>query len=238
MKRIFRFATAALVLLLCGGGGVFLWQSGFFAALSSQEALQNYIAQFAPYSHLCFFLLQFLSVVLAPIPSNISAAAGGMLFGTWPAFFLTISAVLSASLLVFLLARTLGQPFVDRTVSARVSEKYLSVVRAKTDAFLILAFLFPFFPDDLLCILAGLTTISTRRFLVIAVLTRPWGLLVASALGGATLTLPLWAMALLGIIGLSVFLLGMKYGDQWVAAILQRFRREGGDVKSGGKKNC
>ena len=128
------------------------------------------------------------------------------------------------SLLVFLLARALGQSFADRLVSRAISDKYLSIVRAKTDTFLILAFLLPFFPDDLLCILAGLTAISTPRFLVIVVLTRPWGLLVASALGGATLTLPLWAMVLLGIIGVAVFLLGMKYGDRWEESILKKFR--------------
>ena len=215
MKHLLKITSAVLVLLLCALGGVFLWRSGFFAALSSQQALQDYISQFAPYSHLCFFLLQFLSVVLAPIPSNLSAAAGGMLFGTWPSFFLTIAAVLSASLLVFLLARALGQSFADRLVSRAISDKYLSIV---------LAFLLPFFPDDLLCILAGLTAISTPRFLVIVVLTRPWGLLVASALGGATLTLPLWAMVLLGIIGVAVFLLGMKYGDRWEESILKKFR--------------
>lgn len=132
MKHLLKITSAVLVLLLCALGGVFLWRSGFFAALSSQQALQDYISQFAPYSHLCFFLLQFLSVVLAPIPSNLSAAAGGMLFGTWPSFFLTIAAVLSASLLVFLLARALGQSFADRLVSRAISDKYLSIVRAKT----------------------------------------------------------------------------------------------------------
>ena len=45
-------------------------------AVRSLEALRAYIAGFAPYSHLLFFLVQFLSVVLAPIPSNITAAAG------------------------------------------------------------------------------------------------------------------------------------------------------------------
>ncbi len=51
--------------------------------------------------------------------------------------------------------------------------------------FLTLAFLFPFFPDDLLCILAGLSSLSFRCFAVIVLLARPWGLLFASALGGA-----------------------------------------------------
>ena len=55
MKHLLKITSAVLVLLLCALGGVFLWRSGFFAALSSQQALQDYISQFAPYSHLCFF---------------------------------------------------------------------------------------------------------------------------------------------------------------------------------------
>ena len=38
----------------------------------------------------------------------------------------------------------------------------------------------------MLCILAGLTNITLGRFAVIVLLTRPWGLLAASALGGAS----------------------------------------------------
>lgn len=124
--------------------GLFLWQSGFFAAAESQESLRAYIENFSPYSHLCFFLIQFLSVILAPIPSNISALAGGVLFGTWVSFLLTFSAVTIGSLLVFSLARSLGRNAVTRLVGSKVSEKYLDVIHAKTDTFLVLAFLFPF----------------------------------------------------------------------------------------------
>lgn len=160
-----------------------------------------------------------------PIPSNISALAGGVLFGTWVSFLLTFSAVAAGSLLVFSLARGLGRDAVTRLVGQKVSEKYLDVIHAKTDIFLVLAFLFPFFPDDVLCILAGLTQISFRRFAGIILCTRPWGLLFASALGGASFSIPAWGMALIGAAGLLLFLLGMKYGDRAEAAILRRLRR-------------
>ena len=224
-KRSLQIGTLIAVLLLLVGGGNFLFRSGFFAAAADQESLRAYIQRFAPYSHLFFFLLQFLSVVLAPIPSNITALAGGVLFGTWVSFFLTFAAVVCASLLVFQLARWLGREFVTRVVGERVSAKYLDVIHAKTDIFLILAFLFPFFPDDLLCILAGLTAISLRRFLIIVLLTRPWGLLFASALGGASFSIPWWGMALIGVGGLLLFILGMKYGDRVEESILHRLGR-------------
>ena len=120
----------------------------------------------------------------------------------------------------------LGRDFADRLVSRRLSDRYQDVIRAKTDIFLLLAFLFPFFPDDVLCILAGLTNITLGRFAVIVLLTRPWGLLVASALGGASFSLPWWGMALIGLGGLGLFLVGMKYGDQVEERVLRRLRRK------------
>lgn len=213
-----------LTLLLLLGGGWFLYATGFFRAVTSLPQLRAYINRFAPCSHLLFFLLQFLSVVLAPIPSNIVAAAGGVLFGTWPAFLLTFGAVLTGSMLVFTLARILGRDFADRLVSRKLSEKYQELLRAKAPVFLTLAFLFPFFPDDMLCILAGLTKLSFRRFAVIVLATRPWGLLFASALGGSTLKLPLWVMAPIALVGLVLFLLGMKYGDKIEEMLLWRLK--------------
>lgn len=224
MKNRQKLITLAAAVLLLGAGGWFLYSSGFFRAAGSLEGLRAYIDRFAPYSHLLFFLVQFLSVVLAPIPSNITAAAGGLLFGTWPAFVITFGAVAAGSLLVFWLARALGRDFADRVVSRKLSEKYQDVLRAKAPVFLVLAFLFPFFPDDVLCILAGLTKLSFGHFAAIVLLTRPWGLLFASALGGSTLSLPPWVMVPIGLVGAALFLLGMKYGDRLEASVLRRLR--------------
>lgn len=220
-QKLFLFAVT---LLLLAGGGWFLSSSGFFQAARSLDGLRAYIDRFAPCSHLFFFLLQLLSVILAPIPSNITAAAGGVLFGTWTAFLLTFAAVAAGSLLVFGLARALGRDFADRVVSRKLSDKYQDILRSKAPVFLTLAFLFPFFPDDMLCILAGLTDISFRRFTVIVLLARPWGLLFASALGGSTLGLSPWVMVPIALAGLALFLLGMKYGDRLEERLLARLK--------------
>ena len=215
---VFTILLLAVIALL-------LWRTGFFQAIASEETLAVYIQAFTPWSHLMYFAVQLFSVILAPIPSNITAAVGGLLFGTLPAFLLTWGAVVLGSLVVFALARSLGQRFVEGLVSRKVSEKYLDLVRRKRDVFLLLAFLFPFFPDDILCILAGLTDISWKRFLVLCLAARPWGLLVACAFGGSALDIPIWAMALIGLAGIAVFLLGMKYGDKLEQAILDRLKK-------------
>jgi len=53
----------------------------------------------------------------------------------------------------------------------------------------------------------------------------------SAALGGAAFHVSPWAMVLIGVAGLVLFLLGMKYGDQIEAAILKRLsRRKGNDA--------
>lgn len=225
MKRHQWAATLILTILLLGGGALLLWQTGFFAAATSLEGMRGYIEYFSPYSHAVYFLIQLLSVIIAPIPSNITALAGAVLFGTWTSFLLTAAAVIGGSMLVFWLARMLGRSFADRLVSQRVSDKYLEVIKRKRDIFLILVFLFPFFPDDLICILAGLTDVGYLRFFLIVTLTRPWGLLVACALGGSVISIPLWGMAVIGAVGLALFLVCLRYGDRWEQALLNRFQK-------------
>ena len=215
---VFVLAALAVIVLV-------MYRTGFFAAMRTKNGLAQYISATAPWSHLVYFLIQLASVIVTPIPSNITAAVGAVLFGLWPSFLLTWAAVAAGSALVFLLARALGRNFADQFVSQKLSDKYLDVIRRKRDVFLALAFLFPFFPDDLLCILAGLTDISFRRFFILVLLTRPWGLLVACAVGSSTLSIPLWGMALLGAAGLVLFLLAMKCGDRVEAAILERLKK-------------
>ena len=71
-------------------------------------------------------------------------------------FLITLVAVLVGSCTTFTLARTLCKNFADRVIRPKLSPKYLELLDRKRDTFLALAFFFPLFPDDLLCIMAGL----------------------------------------------------------------------------------
>lgn len=224
-RRPLKILLWVLTLAILGGSVWALYATGFFEAAGSQQKLGEYIARCAPWSHLAYFGVQLASVVIAPIPSNLTAAAGAYLFGLWPSFLLTWGAVALGSAVVFGLARALGQGFVSQFVSEKASGKYLDVIRRKRDVFLALAFLFPFFPDDILCILAGLTDIPFKRFFLLVAVCRPWGLLVSCGVGSATVSIPWWGMALLGALGLAVFLLAMKYGDKLEDAVMKRLEK-------------
>ena len=225
-KKIIRIILVVLaVAALLAAGGCTLWKNGFFEKINSVEALREVIAGAGVWAGAVYFALQMMTVIVAPIPSNISMMAGALALGFWPAMILGVLAVIAGSVIVFLAARALGRNAVQRFLDKGVMEKYLPIIEEKQDMFLFLTMLFPFFPDDALCMLAGLTKIPLGRFVAIMALARPWGLVVAALLGSGSLSLPVWAWAVIGGAGLLIFVFAMKYSAQIEEALLGLVRR-------------
>lgn len=213
-KRARRIALAVLVVLALAAGVFALYRNGWFERIGSVEELRALIDRAGAFAGIVFFLLQMLTVIIAPIPSNVTMMAGALALGFWQAMLLGIAAIWAGSMLMFLLARRLGHRAVQRWMDHGIMEKYLPVIEEKQDMFLFLTLLFPFFPDDMLCILAGLTSMPTARFAGIMLLARPWGLIFAALLGSGELSLPAWGWAvLIGVLAV-IFVLAMKYSRQ------------------------
>ena len=209
-----------------------LWRGGWLNRLGSVEELRALIDQTGAWAGVVYFLLQMMTVIIAPIPSNVTMMAGALALGFWEAVFLGVLAVLAGSMIMFSAARRLGRDAVQRFVDRSVMEKYLPVIEEKQDMFLFLTLLFPFFPDDMLCILAGLTTIPLRRFAAIMALARPWGLVFAALVGSGAIAMPAWAWAVLAVPMAAVFYLMMKHS----AAIEDRLFRACRRISGRGKK--
>ena len=100
-----KWLAALAIVLLLAAFCVVLWHTGLLEKLKNVEQLQVYLASHTPWSQLIFLGLQLCSVIIAPIPSNIIAAAGGAVFGVWPGFLITLVAVLVGSCTTFTLAQ-------------------------------------------------------------------------------------------------------------------------------------
>ncbi len=187
-----------LTIAILGGSVGALYATGFFQAAGSPQAMGDYIARCAPWSHLAYFGVQLVSVVVAPIPSNITAAAGAWLFGMWPAFLLTWGAVTLGSCLVFALARAWARDSSAGFVSEKLSDDTLTDPR-KTECFCP-GLLFPFFPDDIPdASLAGAATTSPfRQFSSSGGAGQALGAVVCLHGGQRHPGPSLWAMALAG----------------------------------------
>lgn len=139
----------------------------------SQEELRAYISSFGAIAPIVYVLISFLQVTFIPIPSTVTILAGNYVFGPWISFLCSYIGCLSGSILAFGLGRWIGRPFVNWVAgSAEKVDGWLKKLKGREKILLFFMFLLPFFPDDVLCSVAGVLPISWGGFIVIQVLTR------------------------------------------------------------------
>lgn len=219
-KNVIAFTVTAVLILLMFGFLLYL-----------EEDIAGLLERTAPYSHIVFFAIQLLSVILAPIPSNFTATAGAMFFGPMMSFLITYIAVTMGSVMVFLFVRHFMKKMNTEKMEKKIGDRrYLKLLYEKPTAFLSVAFLLPVFPDDVICYLAGLTKVKTWVFILLVVLCRPWGLLVASGMGSFNMDMDEGKLIAFAAIALVVLLLYIIYRtflhERVVEYMMKRRKRE------------
>jgi uncharacterized membrane protein YdjX (TVP38/TMEM64 family) len=209
--------TISLIIILAVAaaliGGFFALRStGRLAMFASAKAMRTWVAGFGAAAPVAFFAMQVVQVIVSPIPGNVTTLVGGMMFGFWPAFALSTAAVLTGSVIAFALARSFGRPLVVRLVGPKITERYLGALSSRARIVLVLMFLLPFFPDDALSLVAGLTAISWSFFLLASVCTRPLGLMFSSLVGSGMVQVPIWGWVLIAVGTVAFSWASIKWG--------------------------
>ena len=146
--------------------------SGFLDKIDSVEDLREYVSSFGNNAAIIFTILQFLQVVILPIPAFITVAAGVVLFGTFKGAVLSCIGIIIGSVVAFFIGRIFGYRVAKWLVGKESLDKGLKTIKGKDKIVLTFMFLFPFFPDDVLCFVAGITTMSPLFFLIMIFITR------------------------------------------------------------------
>lgn len=196
---------------------------------SEEEGLKAYVLQYGALAPLVFFVLQVIQVIVSPIPGQITLAVGGSLFGLSRGLLLNFSAIIVGSIIAFLLARVFGKPLVVKFVGVDIFNRYARYFNSKYIISLFLVFLFPFFPDDALCFLAGISTLPFSIFLLLIMLGRFPGVLIATLVGAKLINLTPAAWVMIGVFFALLLVLVIKYHQKIENWLYHRILREEGD---------
>ena len=130
-----------------------------------------------------FVGIQVLQVVIAPIPGQAAAFAGGFIFGFWKGWGLTTLGLLIGSFIAMLLARLLGMKLVRKIVPESIIQRFDSVISDGGYMTFFMIFLLPALPDDAVCFLAGITKLKLLPLSLVCLLGRAPGMAVLSLTG-------------------------------------------------------
>lgn len=151
---------------------VYGYQVGIFSDKCKMETFLQGCGVFAP---LIFVLIQSVQVIIPILPGAVGCLYGVIIFGVWEGFFLNYIGICLGSIGAFLIARNMGEKFVQNVTGDKFYKKYSRYLIKENrfeKIFTILIFL-PIAPDDLLCYLAGISKMPTKKFTLIILLGKP-----------------------------------------------------------------
>jgi len=180
----------------------------------NRERVIGFINSFGPLSVVIFIGLQILQVLIAPIPGEISGFIGGYLYGPVFGTFYSIIGLSIGSLLAFLLARWLGQPFVEKITSPATIQKYDYFIEHKGLPFIFILFFIPGFPKDILSYIIGLSRLKASTFIMICAVGRLTGTILLSLSGSYARHNHTGAMATIIAVGVIITIFGSWHHEK------------------------
>lgn len=170
-----------------------------------------------------FLLAVIVEVIVAPLPGGVIGYMGAARFGfltAWPLLYL--GNVIGTTLL-FLAVRRFGAPIFAENVSEATRKRYESIVEGNRFLFWFF-YAVPLIPVDFLSVIAGLSTIRTRSFLLVVYT----GFVIYTAL------IAFVGSTLADFIGVAdaISLLGAIFFIVFCIALWQRHRRRNGQASA------
>jgi len=184
------------------------------AIFSSSQNLQEYIKDYGILAPIVFMIIQILQVIIAPIPGNVTTLAGGAIFGVWHGFIYGALGIYIGSFIAYWIARFYGKPLVIKLMGKATYNKYSDTFIGRSFLVLLTVFLFPFFPDDALCLIAGVSKIKFGLFIILVIVGRTPSILLTSYIGAGIIKLFLWQWIVIGAISLLIIILSIKHGQK------------------------
>ncbi len=193
-----------ILAIICLVGYLILKWTGLWEKVNSIDKIRDIVESGGVLSFLVFIILQILQTTVLQIPAFFVTVAGALIFGKWKAFFLSYIAIMIGSLLMFGIGRKAGRKFLGWMAGKDTADKWVNRMSEGKYLF-VLMMLFPMFPDDILCVVAGMTNMSFAFFFWTNVIARGLGIVCTVFFGsGSVIPFSGWGLIIWGVIILAI----------------------------------
>ncbi|MGV2874667.1 TVP38/TMEM64 family protein [Macrococcus capreoli] len=150
----------------------------------SEEAIQSYFDTFKSFGIIIAFLLPFIEAFLPILPIALFAIINVNTYGLFMGFIITWLGAFCGAYIVFLIVRKYGQhQFLRHLNKHPHTLKFIRRVDEKGVMPLFLLLCFPFTPSSVVNVVAGLSTVNTKAYLIAVMCSKAVMLIMLSFIG-------------------------------------------------------
>ncbi len=215
--KVFKIILMIIVFAICVGIIIYLFPvMKNLSTTEGQIAFKEKVNNSGILGLLSLFGLQVAQIFLVVIPGEPIEILAGMCYGgLWGTVFI-LASVLIISTVIFFMVRKLGRKFVcdfcDEKKIEKIENSKLFQNPKKIELIMLILFLIPGTPKDLLTYIGGLLPIKPSHFILISTLARIPSV-ISSTLAGESLAVGDWKMgvilygAVLAIVAVIIFII-------------------------------
>ena len=190
MKKWIKISLLLLAVVAVSVGLFFVLRA---CGVTNIDKLREIIASCGAWGWIAFIaLFTACSTLLCFMPGTSATFIGVaiVMFGAWKGFAISTISVFLSSSLMFFIGHHFGEKAAIKLVGKESLEKAQNLIDVKSKMLLPLMFLFPVFPDDALCMVAGMTKMRFWYFAVVVAIFRTIGIASICFLGSGLIN---WA---------------------------------------------
>ncbi len=193
LKKIKIYRIIFSIIAIVAITGILIYLFPVMKNLSTKEgqiAFKNKVNNLGVGGFFILFVLQVTQIFLFIIPGEPIEILAGMCYGAWLGTIFILLSSSIVSIIIFYLVRKLGKKFAytfsDKEKIKKIENSKLFKNPKKIEYIMLVLFLLPGTPKDLLVYIAGLLPIKFRRFIIISTFARIPSV-VSSTLAGANI---------------------------------------------------
>lgn len=119
-------------------------------------------------SMMIFFFVCFLQPILLPMPEAATVTAGSAVFGSLTAACISFIGTLLGIIVAYYIAKSGGQKLIQMFVKEDHIKQYKRYVSNNEIRILLILFVIPILPDEIICIGAGISGLRFLTFIIVA----------------------------------------------------------------------
>lgn len=230
-KTAFVLVVCAAIIVLCIAlVSVFFGLNEYKDDTQKLNELENLIRSTGGWGIAVYFLIQVLQVVVLPLPAVVCYVPGAHIWGPLVATAIASAGVLVGSIICYVIGKFFGYRAVVWIAGKETTEKYTKFLAKRGKLLFVMMQILPFFPDDILCMVVGLTGMNFWFFLGTMIIVRPAIVAVYCFLGNGDLIpfdqpwgIAVWVIIFAVCIVLAV--LSFKYQERFEKWLVEKFGR-------------
>lgn len=119
-----------------------------------------------------YFITCFLQPIILPIPEPLTIMTGSAVLGRFNGAIVGFLGTILGILTMYCISIYASKKFILKIVKKEKLEKFNEYIRKNETIILLILFVFPILPDEVICIGSGVAKINLHKFIIIACVSK------------------------------------------------------------------